>query len=201
MTSYTTFDDPLGRGEALRRGDMLPWDWKLWGPQDDGTIYPGFELSNRDEFLRRMAPNVFAADGSLIEGAVPALRAGPYFENEPDGGSLVVRDQYQNSPPFGFSNATPLAASMSDLADWYSGWKVLAADEDTGDPSFECRPKYAILVTDGAETCSGNTQAAAQSLFNEGIRTFAIGFWAGGRCWSFAEHCKCWWHRPARHHR
>ncbi len=178
-TSYTTFPDPLGRGtfsgvSPLDRGDMLPWDWKSWGDDPD-TPPAGFELSNRDEFLRRLAPNIFE-NGQLDLGVDPLLRMGPYFENQPNGGHLKLRPQYEDTPPFGFANLTPLGASLRDLLAWYQTWKPLAQDPEDGDPAFDCRKKYVILVTDGADTCDGGAPLAAAGLLAEGVRTFVIGF-------------------------
>jgi hypothetical protein len=39
-------------------------------------------------------------------------------------------------------------------------------------------PQYVLLVTDGAETCSGDVVAAAQTLTAAGVKTFVVGFGA-----------------------
>ncbi len=68
------------------------------------------------------------------------------------------------------SGSTPLGAALYD-ADWYlNHWQAETGYTDT---FFECRPKYVILFTDGAETCctaKGDLATNAGNLFNNGLR-------------------------------
>ena len=174
LVEYPTYPDPLARGAALDRGDVLPWDWR-----DQAGAGPGYELSNRDEFLARLAPNMYdPATESLDLSRIPDFKMGRYYEHTATG-QLQIAPEYRDRPPFGFSNLTPLRGIMERLSDWYADWELLAA-QDLGDDPFKCRPKYAILLTDGVETCESSPQTAALTLFNShGIRTFAVGFGSG----------------------
>ena len=170
--AYPTRTDPLNRGEAFNRGDLVPWDWER-----HPNTEIGFELSNRDEFLRRLAPNIVAPDGKSIDlSIVPDFKVGPYFENKPSGGRLALRPEYADTPPIASASSTPLGGMLNSLRDWYVKWRPVAVDPTIGDKSFECRARFAILLTDGAETCGGNPVSAAGALRDAGISTFVIGF-------------------------
>ncbi len=170
--AYETFADPDNRtANGLRpfdRGDLMPWDWRRF-PNDKG-----FRLSNRDELLRRLAPNIVGTDGLIDPSVVPDFRVAPYFDDKPAGGLLPLRSQYRDTPPFFFSHLTPLAGMLADLRVWYEAWSKVA--EQGGNEAIGCRRRYAILLTDGFETCNGDPGARAGELREAGVRTFVVGF-------------------------
>ena len=200
--SYTTQPDPFNRDPsdgAFDRGDVIPWDWRGY-PQTIPT--PGFEHSTRNEILFRLAPNTritnyntvpptrveahiaTAADVATYPGAVlgepvPIFRSAYYFNKEPVSGVLGLRAPYVNHPPIFVGVNTPLAGMMNETADWFDEWRPFAADPFTGDPDFQCRERFVILLTDGVETCGGNPGAAAANLYSRGVRTFVVGFGPG----------------------
>ncbi|MCU0677954.1 MAG: VWA domain-containing protein, partial [Myxococcota bacterium] len=66
------------------------------------------------------------------------------------------------------SGATPLAGLLGEIED--SIVPIRAADAQRA-----CRPYSVILLTDGAEQCSGNPVAAATDLRANGILTYVVG--------------------------
>ncbi len=176
---YQTFNDPLGRDATSRsfaRGEVVPWDWL----EHPTTTVPGagFEVSSRQEILRRLAPNT-AVSGEYVPDAngqpVPDFRVARYLKDHPSGGFLGVKTQFSRYPPITAVGATPVAGSLNKLADWYQKWEPVAKGQG-GDPSFGCRQRYVILLTDGEETCGGTPATAAARLEALGIRVFVIAF-------------------------
>ena len=169
-TSLPTYADPAGRvtqgTDIFARGNVIPWDWM-------SHEAPGFELSNRDEFLRRMAPNI-VVNGQIDPAAIPDFRLGPYYDNS----TFDPKSEYSATPPFGFWTATPLAKSLLAVKGWYEAWEPYGKTEST-EEAFKCRPKYVLLLTDGKDTCGGNPPAAAAQLLEAGVRTFVIGYGTG----------------------
>ena len=208
---YPNFDVPSARyggtpcsaaAKALTRGSVLPWDWVQ---HPTPSPQPGFATSTKEELMCRLAPNTCSPDPNdyhVVTGAdkdaglysefdvgdrVPDFRVGRYFEDEIDGSSnrLVLRDRFQNYPPIAAFDATPLAGMMRELDDWLEYWLPCAADPASGDRNLPCRERYAIVLTDGAETCEDGTdsdgrlsaiRSAANDLRASGVRTFAVGF-------------------------
>ena len=197
---YPTRQDPLNRtsgggtpSRPLDRGDMLPWDWVNHGGASPAA---GFELSARDEFLRRMAPNVAVETGRTFDSlgiapptltdafsgsdVVPDFRVARYFQDQPDAsGNLQLLPEYANTPPITFAQGTPVGAQFRDMNEWFSQWQPLASGAN-GDPGYTCRDKYVILVTDGIANCPANNDAflTAQiaALRTKDVRTFVVGF-------------------------
>ena len=64
------------------------------------------------------------------------------------------------------SGNTPIGATLSMLNQY-------APLKDTN------RRNFVMLITDGSETCEGNGVVAAGDLYNNGIRTYVIGFGSG----------------------
>ncbi|MEM1245432.1 MAG: PilC/PilY family type IV pilus protein [Acidobacteriota bacterium] len=199
--AYPTEADPFNRDPtdgAFDRGDVIPWDWRGY-PQPFPTA--GFEHSSKNEILYRLAPNtrpdpvtgqpveayvVTAADkaAGLYPGfeagePLPILRAAYYFEQEPVSGTLALRAPYVDSPPVFIGIFTPLAGMLNATSAWFDEWEPFAADVNTGDSDFQCREKFVILLSDGAETCGGNPGTAADGLYGRGVKTFVVGFGAG----------------------
>ncbi|HUP24794.1 MAG TPA: PilC/PilY family type IV pilus protein, partial [Thermoanaerobaculia bacterium] len=211
----TTIEDPLGRGTGggectgspFARGDVLPWDW-IQHPQDPGAPEAGFEFSSRDEALFRLAPNTAVAgqyatvtqanlDAGLypnfdVGDKVPDFRVARYFEDVPSSGRIALKSAFQNHPPLIAGGFTPLAGVLQALQDWAGYWEPCAKDPETGDPTYECRQRFNILLTDGIQSsnCAGSPAQAAANLYDAttidlgggnvgpGIRTLVVGFGA-----------------------
>jgi hypothetical protein len=211
---YPNFSDPLGRGAAgsctglpFVRGDVLPWDWHQH-PVDQGNPAPGFELSTRDELLRRLAPNT-AVEGQYatvtqadldaglfpnfaVGDRIPDFRVARYFHDVPSSGQLALKPDYVNRPPLIAGGSTPLEGMLQALQEWAGYFEPCATDPVTGDRTYECRQRFNILLTDGVQNCSGagSPGAAARALYDAttidlgggnvgpGIRTLVVGFGA-----------------------
>jgi hypothetical protein len=178
--AYATFNDPHRRNcpnGCLNRGDIVPWDWL---PANGA---PGYALDAATEIAWRMAPNL-----SLGE-STPDFRIARYFKDVQTGSTLPLEDAFnpamrtgnqpQRYPPLMAHSFTPLGGMLDNFRDWYDDWVTVAAHPQNGDPRFECRDRFAILLTDGAETCSTDGADAAADLLDRGIRTFVVGFGAG----------------------
>jgi len=68
---------------------------------------------------------------------------------------------------------TPLAGLLTSVGNYIS--PIRAADSASA-----CRPYSVILLTDGAETCLGDPEAAAAALRSAGILTYVVGFAVSG---------------------
>lgn len=159
----TTTGDP--RGSAFDIGDIIPLDW-----QND----------HRTDILRRLAPNTV-----LNPSALPDFRIAPYFNNARIGTETFLRLKNENVRPFVNEGSTPLANSVRNFRQWYSGcttgtcsatagWKGTAAAQD---PDWRCRRKYLLILTDGDETCDNDPCAATDILKrNEGVLTYVVAF-------------------------
>ena len=176
--TYDRTNDPFSpsRGWTLSRGDVVPWEWKedLW------------PISNRREILYRLAPNLSPCrlpdgdpDRAFCE-TDPDFRVGRYFENERNGLRLPLKDIYEDYPPMLGLHSTPLAGSMYSFADWHDDWKDEARDADTGDPSYDCRQRYLVVISDGRDTCPGYECDAASAVYDEDVRTFIVGYALSG---------------------
>ena len=176
IITYDVTPDPLNRGRELARGDMIPWDW------NPNT----YTTSNREEIILRLAPNLSQGE------TIPDFRVGRYFQDVPSGTPtnprLQLKTEYVNRPPILTFGGTPIGGSLISFKGWYDDWLGPARDVNTGDLTLDCRQKYVILLTDGAETCeSGNLsnansdsrripREAASDLYDRGIRTFVVAF-------------------------
>ncbi|MEQ9073605.1 MAG: MopE-related protein, partial [Sandaracinaceae bacterium] len=68
---------------------------------------------------------------------------------------------------------TPLAGLLNSVSSYISPVRA-------SDPRAGCRPYSVILITDGAETCAGDPEAAATALRMNGILTYVVGLAVGG---------------------
>ena len=66
---------------------------------------------------------------------------------------------------------TPLASSLNAVEDYLTPIKACDTAASGG-----CRKYNVILLTDGAESCSGDPVAAASALRAKGINTYVVGF-------------------------
>lgn len=151
----------------LDSGDMLPLNWSS---------------TNKLEVMQRLAPNLRLGE------TVPDFRIARYFRDTPTGtistGRYALELKNSSVRPLVAEGSTPIGNSMEGFRRWFSGcargtcganagWRGLAAVED---PSWPCKKKYLIVLTDGDETCSNASGAvtAATRLNEEGITTFVI---------------------------
>jgi hypothetical protein len=170
---------PLGR--FADRGDVLPFDW------DD---------SNKTEFLRRLAPNY--PFGDAVFGVSTHLTDALSNGADGAGADIGLAPALARRPPIIASGVTPLGKAMLDFRCWYTGSETpdgravpkcdsmeeTAFFEDAGwagaacdlDPEFGCRRPFLILISDGIDTCAGESPVADISdLKNKtGLRTWAL---------------------------
>lgn len=157
---WTTGTDP--RGSLLRTGDIVPLDWNA---------------DNRQLILDRLIP-----DG------VNATQASYFGNTKNSDGVYQLLDGSRR--PLLANGSTPIGASMRDFRGWYAGcetgnctssqvgWSDLAAAQD---PSWACRRKYLLIVTDGDETCGGDPCTAATDLKNrDDVLTYVVAYGVEG---------------------
>ncbi len=198
---WSTHDDPVSPARhdtAFDRGMFLPWDW-IDHP-DSTQTGPGFELSNKDYLLRRLAPNVYAckSNPALYGGEcavdssgeyVPDFRIGKYFENTIHHLTQRhwLREPYLSldTPPLMAGGDTPLVDSMTNLDEWLAEWLPVA--KDSGAEIAECSDLFIVILSDGGDNCGSGDRvaaagAAAQALVNTAdangyrLRVLPIGF-------------------------
>ena len=141
----------------------------LVAPPRDSTVRFGLELF----------PENPQADGGSAEcPTLPELLGGQNATNPTCGagqlvlpptlasGPAIIASISQDTTPLCVS--TPIGAAMQTAADALAASKV------------GTRGQYAILITDGGETCSVDAVPIVQSLAAKGIETFVIGFGQDG---------------------
>ena len=176
-SSYNLKQDTVVESEAvLDRGDMIPLHW---------------DLTNREDFFRRLAPNW----GEGVPESDLEVRAAFYFEDAPRSDGLFHLKDAGRTPliPFG---ASPLNKAIVDFRCWYlgsggnnkctvtsqpfgTGWDDIALQEDFAE--WGCRRPFLIVIGDGE--AHGDVQdatAAIANLKNTRVKTWAIDF--GGTC-------------------
>ncbi len=140
-------------------GDVLPIDWRN---------------DNRQALLERLAPNLVGDPA-----APPDFRVATYFNDDPVGGLLQLRDPDER-PILAFG-ATPIGTVVKSFHDWMegtTGWVDTAA---ANDPSAACRETYLVMITDGNQsTCDGDDPCSidgTHELFTQlGVQTFVVAF-------------------------
>ncbi|HEV7509656.1 MAG TPA: PilC/PilY family type IV pilus protein [Thermoanaerobaculia bacterium] len=164
---YPTVANPSFAGPPFNEGDFLPLSWTK---------------DNKDEVTYRLAPNLRPP---LNEGA-PDYRVARYFKDSITGNatSFALELKDPSIRPLVGEGTTPLTATLQGYRTWYESWAPTAAQND---PSWACRRKYVILLTDGDETCttkdaSGNFDvtgacaAAAALKGSDNVVIYVIGF-------------------------
>ena len=149
------------RGGEFRSGDVVPWDWL-----DD----------HRDDVQQRLAPNL-AAGG--LPDSPPDFRVGRYLDDALTGTTLRLRNA--NERPITAFGGTPLGASIQNFRTWYGAWEPTASAEGTGDPTYDCRPRFLLVLTDGDETCGGDPCNETDLLYGADasepeVETFVVAF-------------------------
>jgi hypothetical protein len=168
----TKVDPVFGQFRELDSGDFIPYHW---------------DVSSHQEILRRLNPK----HGT---GAPPDFRNAAYFTDNASGsatGNLTLRNSSQR--PLIAAGETPFGKAINDFRCWYlgpnigpsgkcrdgnstipfdDGWQQIA---DGRDPDYECRRPYAILITDGEDTCGGENPTADINDFDGfGVKTWII---------------------------
>jgi hypothetical protein len=170
----TSIDPVFSEFRELDRGDFIPYHWNI---------------SSHQEVLRRLNPN----HGS----STPDYGVAGYFSDTPTAtGYLALKDASKR--PIVAAGETAFGKAINDYRCWYlgpnigpagkcregtstipfeDGWQQIAEDRD---PDYACRRPYAILITDGEDTCEGESPTADVNDFDSyGVKTWIINL--GGR--------------------
>jgi hypothetical protein len=158
----TDSSDP--RGASFTQGDVIPLDWKT---------------DHKVDILKRLAPNY------VDSSTVPDFRIASYLANNRFLTESFLRLKSESQRPLIASGSTPLGASVQQFRTWYSGcnkdtcgtvagWAAIAGSQD---PSFQCRQKFLLILTDGDETCGGDPCKYTKLLKDQyGVTTFVVAF-------------------------
>ena len=167
---------PVSR--SLDHGDLLPFHW-----DDDGN--------NRNAILQRLAPN--------WPEQSPDFSVSYHLSSAP-GALSVFTPRVPGRPPLVGVGDSPLEASLNDFRCWYmgnkgknptgkcgqsayfnEGWSAAACSND---PEYGCRRPYLLVISDGANTCSGENPTADLSDMKSfsGVTTFALNLGDPGNC-------------------
>ncbi len=170
---FTTIDDPATPDRdliAFDYGDVLPLDW---------------QRDNKGALLDRLASRLNGGD--------------PTADPEAFGNATYLADNRQTSPAEAFlrlknmtqhtlipAGSTPLGYTMGGFRTWYrgclngscpssTGWDDIAA---ANDPTWACRQKFLVVLTDGDDTCPGRDPCSftASMRSQDGILTYVIAF-------------------------
>lgn len=147
------------RGAAFTNGDVIPADWLA---------------TKKNNILARLSPNLSAT----------GFDQSPYFNDHRGGLDIFLRLRNASQIPLIAEGSTPIGASITAFTSWLNaagtGWRVKAS---TLDPSWQCRRKYLIILTDGDDTCSSLSSvctAVTNLKTGEAFRTFVVAFGVPG---------------------
>lgn len=167
--------DPTGTTHDWRfqYGDVIPLSWTT---------------SNKDNLLKRLAPRLNGGDPATDP---EAFGNATYLADLRAGSEAYLRLKDLNQRPLIPNGSTPLGNVLKSFRDWYkgctastgtcntsTGWDDFAA---ANDPSWGCRRKFVLVLTDGDETCNGDPCAYADVLDDsdgsgDGVSTFVVAF-------------------------
>ncbi|MDH3254563.1 MAG: PilC/PilY family type IV pilus protein [Acidobacteriota bacterium] len=172
LKQNTAIDSVYPEFRELDRGDFIPYHW---------------DISAHTEVLKRLNPKHGTTEAADYGAA-------SYFTNDSTAtgtGYLALNNSSQR--PLIAAGETPFGKAINDYRCWYlgpnigpagkcresgdtipfeTGWQQLA---DGRDPDFECRRPYAILITDGEDTCEGESPTADVNDFDKfGVKTWII---------------------------
>ncbi len=170
---YLTVDDPADpdrHATAFDYGDVIPLDW---------------QRDNRLALLNRLAPRLNGADPATDP---EAFAGATYLANNRVGSEAFLRLANASQRTLLPSGSTPLGYSLGEFRTWFRGclngscpqdigWDDIAA---TSDPTWACRQKFLVVVTDGDDTCSGRDPCSltASMRAQDGILTYVVAFGA-----------------------
>jgi type IV pilus assembly protein PilY1 len=177
-----------------------------WDPAGNAAVYPNRRIDIARRVLKALLDDnddnaIDTADEETLNVRMGYMRFWNSMNNDdgnPSTGDIIVRagiasryrdiwqriieagtDEQSAYVPVG---GTPLAASLVEAKNYYDNQKL-------GDSARECRKKFVILITDGADTwgCSGNgytttpqmrmlTVQRAKELNDAGYSVFVVGF-------------------------
>jgi Tfp pilus tip-associated adhesin PilY1 len=177
----SAFMPPRPHLAELDSGDLMPPDWR----DTDG---------NRDEMIRRMAPNLRSG------AAVPDFGIASYFKNTPDfpnsGNNAILDLKEDNERPLIAYGNSPLGRVINDYRCWWngtsdnkckgtrsyqSGFEQIAVNYD---PEWGCRRPYLLLISDGEDNSTAEAPNADVANLNSksGIKTWAINLGDPNNC-------------------
>jgi len=177
----SAFLPPKTHIPELDSGDLMPPDWR----DTDG---------NRDEMIRRMAPNLRSG------AAVPDFGIASYFKDQPDfpnNGANAVLDLKQGDEiPLIAYGDSPLGRVINDYRCWWdgtsdnkckgtrayqTGFEKIAVNYD---PEWGCRRPYLLIISDGEDNSTAEAPNADVANLNSksGIKTWAINLGDPNNC-------------------
>jgi len=175
-TSYSSIHDKLLVGPPRNAAD--PTDYDQWFAT---SLHPQYGNARQiQEWVDKKMPTV----ADPINGSVqfdswsrPFLKEVTANGSTPielslTGVSRFTHGQYQRGTSF-YSN-TPLHGIDYDTGQW----RTWTPEKDV-DPYFDCRIHNCLLLTDGVDTCTGQSRAVQQAGIMKntfGINTWVIGF-------------------------
>ena len=163
--------DGLKETRDFEIGDVIPLDW---------------ETGHKELIMSRLAPNRV-----LDPAADPDFRVATYLENRRQGSDEFLRLKDARMRPLVADGSTPLGNSLNDFRIWYNGcdqatcgatekgWIDIAQQFDK---DFNCRKKFIIVLTDGADTCPGTNPCDATRDLRSilGFKTYVVAFGVDG---------------------
>jgi type IV pilus assembly protein PilY1 len=170
--AYMSFDTEFGAEETKEGG------WSFQTPRNHPLLGP-INLGGKN--LYATATNESYTGGAFVpffgaDGPPSALRAA----------NLLLEETIRDTIPYG---GTPIAPMLEDIREFMLSDTTLApfnSGAGTGDPFYECRPRFTILITDGLPTQGEGEQEgyttspqAASDLYAShplGMKTYVIGF-------------------------
>ncbi len=171
LLKFTTTDDPAVPDRdptAFDYGDVVPLDWTQ---------------SNKDLVLNRLAARLNGGDPTLDP---EAFGNATYLADNRQSPEQFLRLQNLTQHTLLPNGATPLGYTLGSFRTWYrgclngscpgvTGWDDIAA---TNDPTWACRQKFLVVLTDGDDTCPGRDPCSLTASMHaqDGILTYVIAF-------------------------